>query len=213
MKKYIVLSILFILPISAYIFFALSTNYFKLLPVLATDVIELNDFVTLENEPVRLENHITILGFFGTNLEDHRAYAYNLAHKIYSKYYMFDDFQFVILLPEGSQEQARNIELKLKQVAPTKSWHFAFGNTQDIQDVFESLKAPYSLDQNLSSPYVFIVDKERSLRGGDHKDKGEMYGFDSSIIAEINNEMNDAVKVLLAEYRRALKKYSSQREI
>lgn len=40
-----------------------------------------------------------------------------------------------------------------------------------------------------------------------------MYGFDSSIIAEINNKMSDDVKVLLAEYRRALKKYDVDREI
>ena len=40
-----------------------------------------------------------------------------------------------------------------------------------------------------------------------------LYGFDSSTIAEINNKMSDDVKVLLAEYRRALKKYKSEREI
>ncbi|MDC7999426.1 hypothetical protein POV26_00090 [Aequorivita todarodis] len=213
-KKYIVLGILFILPITAYIFFAMSTNYFKPLPVLTPSVAELDGFKDLQGKPVQLEDRITVLGFFGNNLEDHRAYAYNLAQKIYSKNHEFKEFQFVILLPEGAQEQAKNIEQKLKQIAPTDAWFFAFGPETDIKRVFQSLNSNLALDSNLSSPYVFIIDKERSLRGRkDDEDAGVMYGFDSSNIAEINNKMSDDVKVLLAEYRRALKKYKSNREI
>ncbi len=214
MKKYIVLGILFILPITAYIFFAMSTNYFKPLPVLTPSVAELDGFKDLDGKPVQLENRITVLGFFGNNLEDHRAYAYNLAQKIYSKNHEFKEFQFVILLPEGTQEQANNIEQKLKQIAPTDAWFFAFGSEADINRVFQSFNSNLALDSNLSTPYVFIIDKERSLRGRkDDEDAGVMYGFDSSKIAEINNKMSDDVKVLLAEYRRALKKYKSNREI
>jgi len=214
MKKYLVLGILFILPITAYIFFSLSTSYFKPLPTLTPEVSELHAFVNLEGEPVRLENQITVLGFFGSELEAHRAYAYNLAHKIYNKNHEFKDFQFVILLPNGTEEQARAIRLRLREVAPTDSWHFAFGTEQDIADVFQSLNSPYTLREDSSTKYVFIIDKERNLRGrNDDKDLGEMYGFDSSVIAEINNKMSDDIKVLLAEYRRALKKYGSQRQI
>ena len=214
MKKYLVLGVLFILPITAYIFFAMSTNYFKPLPVLTTSVAELEGFKDLHGNPVHLENRITVLGFFGKNLEDHRAYAYNLAQKIYSKNHEFKEFQFVILLPEGTETQASGIEEKLKQIAPTDAWFFAFGSSENIHRVFLSLNSNLSLDSNLSTPYVFIIDKERSLRGRkDDGDMGVMYGFDSSNIAEINNKMSDDVKVLLAEYRRALKKYKSDREI
>ncbi len=214
MKKYIVLGILFILPITAYIFFAMSTNYFKPLPVLTPSVAELDGFKDLDGNPVQLQNRITVLGFFGNNLEDHRAYAYNLAQKIYSKNHEFKEFQFVILLPEGTEAQAKNIEQKLKQIAPTNAWFFAFGPNEDISRIFQSLNSNLALDSNLSTPYVFIIDKERSLRGRkEDEDAGVMYGFDSSNIAEINNKMSDDVKVLLAEYRRALKKYKSNREI
>ncbi|SDW14543.1 hypothetical protein SAMN05216556_102148 [Aequorivita viscosa] len=214
MKKYLVLSILFILPITAYIFFSLSTNYFKPLPVLTKNVAELDGFTTLDGKPVQLEDHITILGFFGRDLEAHRAYAYNLAHKIYTKNHSFREFQFVILLPEGTQSQARNVEQKLAEIAPTDSWLFAFGSDDKITSVFHSLQSNITIDSGFSTPYVFIIDKERNLRGrDDDKDHGIMYGFDSSQIAEINNKMSDDVKVLLAEYRRALKKYGSSREI
>ncbi len=215
MKKYLVLGVLFLLPITAYIFFAMSTSYFKPLPVITHSVAELEGFKTIEGKPVQLENRISVLGFFGRNLEAHRAYAYNLAQKIYSKNRTFNEFQFVILLPNGTEEQARNIESNLRQIAPLDSWFFAFGSETDIDRVFQSLQSNLSLDSNMSSPYVFIIDKERNLRG--RKDEGDnaeiLYGFDSSTIAEINNKMSDDVKVLLAEYRRALKKYKSDREI
>lgn len=214
MKKFLVLGILFLLPITAYLFFSLSTNYFKPLPVLTHSVAEVDAFKTFDGKPVQLEDRITVLGFFGSDLEAHRAYAYNLAHKIYSKNHEFNEFQFVILLPKGTEEQAREIELKLTAIAPTDSWFFAFGSEEAIRRVFDSLQSNITLDANISTPYVFIIDKERNLRGrDDDEDEGIMYGFDSSAIAEINNKMSDDVKVLLAEYRRALKKYNSNREI
>src|SRR5690554_3341522 len=163
---------------------------------------------------VKARRQINIIGFFGSNLESNRAYAYNLAHKIYGKYHQFHDFQFIILLPEGTEEQAKDIDEKIQPIAPTDSWHFAFGNEQEIVRTFDALDVPYVLDANLATPYVFIIDKDRNLRGRDDDDEqGVMKGFNSSIIAEINNKMDDDVKVLLAEYRRALKKYDSKREI
>ena len=39
-------------------------------------------------------------------------------------------------------------------------------------------------------------------------DIGTLYGFDARSVAEINNKMEDDIKVILAEYRLALKKYS-----
>src|SRR5690606_18233285 len=192
MKKYIVLGILFILPITAYIFFALSTNYFSPLPILHDQVDELEGFVNISGQGVHLKDKITILGFFGEDLEAHRAYAYNLAHKIYGKNHKFKDFQFVILLPESTREVAISIDEKIKQIAPTDSWHFSFGTNDRIKEIFESLDVPFTLDSGLSTPYVFIIDKERNLRGrDDDKEEGIMYGYNSASIAEINNKMSD----------------------
>ncbi len=216
MKKYIVLSILFILPITAYIFFALSTTYFRPLPTLTENISELDDFYNLKGEKVQLQNKITILGFFGEDLESRRAYAYNLGHKIYGRYHEFNDFQFVILLPKGTEDQARIVSERIEKIAPTEAWHFAFGTEEQIMKVFQSLNVPIALTSDYASPYVFIIDKERNLRGrDDDKEEGIMYGYDSSSIAELNNKMEDDLKVILVEYRRALKKYDNdyQRQI
>ena len=63
-------------------------------------------------------------------------------------------------------------------------------------------------DSSDSTPLVFIIDKEKNLRGRDDDDKGILFGFNAQSVAEINNKMVDDVKVILAEYRRALKKYN-----
>ena len=66
------------------------------------------------------------------------------------------------------------------------------------------------MDQSFSTPYVFIVDRDLRLRGrDDDEDIGVLYGFDSQSVAEINNKMVDDVKIILAEYRLALKKNDS----
>ena len=61
---------------------------------------------------------------------------------------------------------------------------------------------------------VFIIDKDGNLRGrDDDEDVQLLYGFNAADYAEINNKMSDDIKVVLAEYRLALKKYKSNREI
>jgi hypothetical protein len=69
------------------------------------------------------------------------------------------------------------------------------------------LYLPLQLDQNDASPYVFIVDREGNLRG---RDDDDFVGYDARSVADINNNMVDDVKVILAEYRMALKKYNQK---
>ena len=70
------------------------------------------------------------------------------------------------------------------------------------------MNTPFSLSNSDSTPIVFIIDKEKNQRGRDDDDQGILFGFNAQSVAEINNKMVDDVKVILAEYRRALKKYN-----
>ena len=82
-----------------------------------------------------------------------------------------------------------------------------------MEQHFRSLKTPLELDKAASTPYVFIIDKAANLRGrDDDEDDGVLYGFDARSVAQINKKMIDDVKVILAEYRLALKIYNSERE-
>ena len=212
-KKYLVLGVLFLLPISVYLFFASGVNNFAKLPVLTPMVNELDGFSTSNNEKVTLNDHITILGFLGNDLESNYANAFNLGHKIYKKNSRFKDFQFVMIMPEGTEEDVEKLKAKLSDIEDLKNWIFIYGNSENIQSLFNSLETDYSLNTNLSTPYVFIIDKERNLRGRDDDSEGKNYGFDARDYSVINNELGDDIKVILAEYRLALKKYNSNRDI
>jgi len=212
-KKFTVLGILFLLPITAYLFFASGVNNFVKLPVLTKNVLELNQFKTEDGKTKALQNHITVLCFFGKNVEASHANAFNLAHEIYKKNYQFKDFQFVILMPEGTQEEADFLKSRLAEIENPENWNFVYGSSEAINNVFNSLQTNYTLHDDLSSPYVFIVDKDRNLRGRDEdEDKGILYGFDARVYAEINNKMSDDIRVILAEYRLSLKKYNKVKE-
>ena len=213
-KKFTVLAILFLLPITAYLFFASGVNNFVKLPILTEKVSEINQFKTEEGETKTLQNHITVLCFFGKNVEAHHANAFNLAHEIYKKNYQFKDFQFVILMPEGTQKEVGVLKSRLAEIENPENWNFVYGSSEAIKGVFNSLQTNYTLQDDLSSPYVFIIDKDRNLRGrNDDEDDGLLFGFDARVYAEINNKMSDDIRVILAEYRLALKKYNSKREI
>ena len=210
-KKYFVLCILFIFPIVIYLFFASGKNNFALLPVLTENVNEIKNFKTLSGERIQLEDKISILGFWGDDLSEKKGDALNLNQKIYKRFYQFNDFQFVMVLENGQQNQVNILKEELQEGVGTDlvKWRFIFGSPDEIQDLFDSLRTNLNLSQGKSSPYVFIIDKEVNLRGrDDDEDVGTLYGFNSQSVAEINNKMVDDVKVILAEYRRAWKKYN-----
>jgi hypothetical protein len=210
-QKKIVLGILFIFPLLVYLFFASGVNNFAKLPVLNNEVKELD----VKNQNIRLKDHITILGYWGGSLENKKAEALNLNEKIYKRFYQFEDFQFVFLVDSSRSGQVDELKKSLKQGAGTdlSRWNFIPSNSEYITAHFSSLKTPFILENDYSSPYVFIIDKDLRLRGRDNdKDSENLYGFDARSVAQINKKMIDDVKVILAEYRLALKIYNTKRE-
>ena len=201
-KKYIVLTILFVLPLVAYLFFASGVNNFAKLPVLEQNVLSISDY-----SKVDFNQKISILFFLGSNIEDRQGDALNMNQKIYKRFYDFEDFQFVVICPLESEQLADDLKNKLEMGTNTdmKKWNFVFLDYNVIEQVFNSLNTNTDLDQYSGSPYVYIVDKNRSLRGR-NDDDGIKFGYDSRSVADINNFMVDDVKVILAEYRLALKK-------
>ena len=212
-KKYFVLFILFIFPIVIYLFFASGKNNFALLPVLTKEVNEIQQWTTLSGESVQFKDRITVLGFWGSNLSNKKGDALNLNQKIYKRFYQFQDFQFVMVLRNGQQIQVEMLKEELKSGVGTDlvKWRFIFGTDEQIGTLFESLKTPLELTSEKCLPYVFIIDKEGNLRGrDDDEDVGTLFGFNAQSVAEINNKMVDDIKVILAEYRRAWKKYNKE---
>ena len=208
MKKTFVLIVLFVLPIVAYLFFASGVNNFGRLPVLTEEIPEL----TFNDVNIKFTEKITVLGFLGNNIETKKGNAFNLNQKIYKRFYEFNDFQFVMVVPLGSEDKVAMLKEELSNLADVSKWNFAYGDTETINNVFASLKTDLQLGDDLSTPYVFIIDKERNLRGRtEDEDEGTKYGFNTNSVADLNNKMEDDVKIILAEYRLALKKNNSNR--
>lgn len=207
MKKFFVLGVLFLLPIVAYLFFASGVNNFARLPVLTQNVEDISGFAAMEDTSVSFQNKISIVAFFGSDPESFKGNTFNLDQKILKKFYEFNDFQFVIILPEGAREEVDEFVTDFNGITATENWKFVFGTPQEIRDIFKSFNTSFTLDQDLNTPYIFIVDKDKNLRGRkDDEDQGVLYGYDSRSVSELSNKMNDDVKVILAEYRLALKK-------
>ncbi len=213
MKKFLVLAVLFLLPIVAYLFFASGVNNFGKLPVLTKKVSEIDHLNNSGDSSVSFQDKISVVAFFGKDLDALKGNTYNLDQKILEKFYNFNDFQFVIILPEGSRAQAREFSAEFGNVTNSNYWNFVYGTPEQIVNIFESFKTNIQLDANLQTPYVFIIDKDASLRGRDDDEgSGTLYGYDSRSVSELNNKMSDDVKVILAEYRLELKKYKALRE-
>ena len=202
MKKYLVLIVLFVLPLVAYLFFASGINNFAKLPVLTENIEEL-ELITKKE----FNNKISILLFLGNDIENREGDALNLNQKIYKRFYQFKDFQFLMIQPEGTDSLVTDLKNDLKSGTDTDliNWKFISLENDQLKSVFNSLETDISLDSNNGTPYVFIVDRDANLRGRDDED-GIKYGYDSRSVADINNNMLDDVKVILAEYRMALKK-------
>ena len=186
----------------AYLFFASGINNFAKLPVLTESIEEL-ELITDKG----FNNKISILLFLGNDIENREGDALNLNQKIYKRFYQFKDFQFISISPLGNENKTNLLKEKLSSGTNTdmKNWSFIHLDEDKINELFSSLNTNLELDENLSSPYAYIIDKFSSLRGRDDSD-GIKFGYDSRSVADINNNMLDDVKIILAEYRLALKK-------
>jgi hypothetical protein len=211
-NKKIVLGILFIFPLLVYLFFASGKNNFAKLPVLTSGVSEIRDLDS--SSTIQFKDKITILGYWGGSLEEKKAEALNLNEKIYKRFYEFEDFQFVFLVNEAYGTQVEQLKNALKEGVGTdlSKWNFVTLTQETMRTHFSSLQTPLKLNEVASTPYVFIIDKDANLRGrNDDEDQGTVYGFDARSVAQINKKMIDDVKVILAEYRLALKIYNTKR--
>ncbi|MDT0293461.1 TlpA family protein disulfide reductase [Mesonia ostreae] len=211
MKKFTILFVLFALPILAYLFFASGVNNFAKLPTITPQVKNLNSFSSFNGKPLQFKDKITILMFYGDNINVMEGNAFNLNEKIYDKNYNFNDFQFVAIAKDGQQQAAKDLLAELSITTDIVKWNFGFASAEAIQELFHSLETNLSLNEDLANTHAFIIDKNGSLRGRKGEDdhsKIENYGYNTSSVGELNNVMDDDVKVILAEYRLALKKYN-----
>ncbi|CAM1343061.1 hypothetical protein [Tenacibaculum amylolyticum] len=210
-KKYIVLFSLFIVPLLFYVLLSMGINNFAKLPVLTKNVTDIS-VIDSENE---LSQKISIIIFPGKQISTIKGEIFNLNQKIYKPFYGFKDFQMIAVIPSEAKVEAEKIKKEVGAYTNMINWRFVFADDAVIKAFYESFKTNKPLDANLHSSDAFIIDKEVSLRGRNNdKDSvdGLLYGYNMKSVGELNDKMKDDVKVVLAEYRLALKKNSADRK-
>lgn len=218
MKNKLILGLLFVLPIATYLIFASAKHNSLFLPILFEYQQDLpQNWQTSSGESVQLENKITILGFTGFDIAKNKGNLFNLNQKIYNKYAGFTDFQVVMVAPKGTETDIAAIFEKFKTVSEDLSgWKVVFADLEEIKTYFETLQLIGDLGEDYGTPSVVIIDKNINLRGRKGKNKlGEdeyKDSYNTISAAELHNDMTDDVKILLREYRLALKKNEARKD-
>src|SRR5690606_34637580 len=114
-----------------------------------------------------LEGKITIVGFLGKDIIKKKESVFNLNQKINNKYKEFKDFQMVMVVPDGAQEDVDKLTSDLAVMANISNWKYVYASPQEIEAFYNSLKVKLALGDDYGSYYVFIVDKDRNPRGRD----------------------------------------------
>ena len=215
LKTKLVLGVLFFLPVLFLLMLYPSTHNYDPLEIVDDSISELQLFTSNSEEIIKLQDHITILGFLGHQPVDNAIAASNLKELVYDKFKGFKKFQIVIVLPKGSIEQADLLQKEINNYDDMRFWHYVFGEPSDIISLYNSFKTEEALDEQLFTDHVFIVDKDVKQRGrlDDREDKeierGEaiypLYSYDCIEVAEIKNKMSDDLRILFTEYRQKRK--------
>lgn len=218
MKNKVVLILLLIFPIVTYLIFASAKHNAMFLPVISENNKELpQNWESLNGDKVQLQDKITILGFLGSDIDKVKGNILNLNQKIYNKYFGFKDLQMVMVAPNGMQQNVKDLLEKMKPLSDDLSgWKFVFAEPAEIEAYFKSFNLVSNLDESYGTPNVIILDKELQHRGRKGKNKAgiEEYkeSYNSISAADLHNDMSDDVKIILREYRLALKKNNKRKD-
>ena len=212
-KKRVVLFSLFILPLILYILLSTGINNFAKLPVVKEKV---SNISTLENAgDITLNQKISIICFTGFDAKTAKGRLFNINQKIYKPFYGFKDFQMIAVYPKEIEKDIQAIKEDLTVFTDMVGWKFIPASLEEISVFYTSMGVNQDLE-NFGTQLAFIIDKELNLRGRlEDKDMedGKLFGYNMNSVAELNNKMKDDVKIVLAEYRLALKKNNAKREI
>lgn len=214
-KRNIVLGILFFLPVAFLLMLYPAKHNYEPLNIVNEKVSDIENFYTDSADSILLKGHITVLGFLGKSPLKNAIAASNLKELVYDKFKGFKKFQIVIVVPEGAEDEVKELKKEINTYEDLKFWHYAFGTEGEIKMLYNNLKSKESLSDDLSTDNVFIIDKDLNQRGRiDGRDEKEVetnkpafsvYSYNMIEVAEIKNMMSDDVRILFTEYRQKRK--------
>jgi hypothetical protein len=207
-KRYLILSILFFLPVAFIITMLLSKDNYNPLDIIKNDVVEL----PINNDSLQFKDHLTVLSFLGKNPLNNSIAALNLKELIYDRNKGFKTFQVVVMLPYEAKDEMEELLREIKSYEDLRFWHILYADSTQIKNVFNSLKSDVKLDADLSCNSVYIIDNDLNQRGrlDDRTDKEiekkvpvyGLYNYDCIKVSVLKNKMAaEDMRVLFKEYR------------
>ncbi len=201
-KKGVILSVLFLGPLIFYIFLSLGIYHHANLPILTDKVEDVKGEVTFNK-------HFSVVCFLGTDIAPKKGGLFNLNEVIYKRYRKSLYFQSVLITPKGTESQIDSLKKKLKTYTDIENWKFVFMEEEEIKSLFKSFDSPYTLHNNLSSEYAFIIDRELRLRGrkdDEDTDNGRLYGYNMNSVNDLKNKMKSDIEIIYYQLKKSLEK-------
>ena len=201
-KKALVLSALFLGPLIFYIFLSLGIYHHANLPILTKKVENVNGSVSFQN-------HFSVVSFLGTDIDKNKGGLFNLNEVIYKRYRKSLYFQSVLIAPKGTEVQVESLKKKLKTYTDIENWKFVFTGEDEIKSLFKSFDSPYTIKQDLSSEYVFIIDRELRLRGrkdDEDTENGRLYGYNMNSVNDLKNKMKKDIEIIYYQLKKSIEK-------
>ena len=214
-RKWLILGILFLLPVIFLLFLYPSTHNYNTLDIVNENIVEIDSLNFLDNNQTTLENNITILNFLGDNPMDRITSALNLKELVYDKFKGFKKFQIVSISSGDSSNFLYEVKKELIKSDELNYWYFATVDNVSLQKIYFSLRSESELDSSNYTSQVFIIDKQKNQRGRiDDRDEDQviknldligLYSYNSIKVSEIKSKMNDDIRILFTEYRQKRK--------
>ena len=217
----IILFLIFILPPMVYFYTTRGYNTFSKLEVIGEEghKIPAFSFLNQNNEVVvndSLSGNIYVANFFFTSCPTIcPIMTRNMAY-VQNKLRVYPNIRFLSHTVDPSNDTPQKMlsyikKLKSKNVnINLNNWDFVTGDKKDIYEIANSYFVNVSADSLapggfLHSEYFVIVDKEGRVRSGVDKNNNVVGVYDGTNDAQMKDLISD-VKVLLAEYKRPVKK-------
>ena len=214
-RKWIILGILFLLPVIFLLFLYPSTHNYNTLDIVNEDIKETYFLNFIDNRKTNFEGNITILNFLGDMPVENITGTLNLKELVYDKFKGFKKFQIISIASLNSEKSLENVKKELLKSDELKYWFFATTTDEEINKIYSSLRSQKELDSSNYTSQVFIIDKQRNQRGRiDDRDDDQiemnidlfgLYSYNSIIVSEIKKKMNDDIRILFTEYRQKRK--------
>ena len=112
-RKWIILGILFLLPVIFLLFLYPSTHNYNTLDIVNEDIKETYFLNFIDNRKTNFEGNITILNFLGDMPVENITGTLNLKELVYDKFKGFKKFQIISIASLNSEKSLENVKKEL----------------------------------------------------------------------------------------------------